>query len=222
MFLQQRPLKYREHRKMIIEMTDFCLKNNIFAFNCALYRQANGTAMGSCFAPSFANLLMGYWEHTTPLPLAMASLDFIHVAIARRAEIAIAGDVLYNGIPKKITQFLTCSTSFVIYAIECPCKLWYIGSTTCTAKKRVLESLRAITNHDPKYPVTQHFGEKHFSNVSDLSFLIFEHIPKNPRGGDRVLTIRQRESLYIIDFQTKIPGGLSMDEELSIHLKEMS
>lgn len=99
---------------------------------------------------------------------------------------------------------------------------WYIGSTIFMAKKRVLEHLWAISNNDPKHPVARHFAEKHFSNTADLSFLILEQIPRNPRGGDRALALRQRESKLIIEFQTKCPGGLNLDEELAIHLKSSS
>lgn len=45
-----------------MEMLDFCLSNNFFLFNDVWYRQDVGTAMGSCFAPSFASIMMGWWE----------------------------------------------------------------------------------------------------------------------------------------------------------------
>ena len=47
---------------MILEMMEFCLTHNIFLFNGEVYQQCRGTAMGTCFAPSYANLFMGWWE----------------------------------------------------------------------------------------------------------------------------------------------------------------
>ncbi|XP_063800256.1 mucin-5AC-like [Pseudophryne corroboree] len=40
----------------------FILRNNYFVFNGNYYLQCVGTAMGTRFAPSYANLFMAYWE----------------------------------------------------------------------------------------------------------------------------------------------------------------
>lgn len=61
-FLQKRPLKYAQHNEMLLELMSFCLHNNIFLFQGDYYRQVSGTAMGTCFAPSYANLFVGWWE----------------------------------------------------------------------------------------------------------------------------------------------------------------
>lgn len=44
--------------------TKFILKNNTFQFNNKQYKQISGTAMGTPFAPTYANLTMGYLEKT--------------------------------------------------------------------------------------------------------------------------------------------------------------
>ncbi|XP_063810519.1 toll-like receptor 7 [Pseudophryne corroboree] len=55
---------FSEARKsFIIESMDFILKNNLFFFEGDYYLQKRGTAMGTRFAPSFANLFMAHWEH---------------------------------------------------------------------------------------------------------------------------------------------------------------
>ena len=46
------------------EMMRFVLKTNIFQFDDAIYRQKHGTAMGTRFAPSFANLFMARLEES--------------------------------------------------------------------------------------------------------------------------------------------------------------
>ena len=52
----------RFSKDMIIEFTEFILKNNIFQFNNIYFQQVKGTAMGSKFAPTYAALTIGYLE----------------------------------------------------------------------------------------------------------------------------------------------------------------
>lgn len=65
-YLKTRNIEYWQHNEMLRQMMLFCLNQNIFLFEQAVYRQkmgtAMGTAMGTCFAPSLANLFLGWWE----------------------------------------------------------------------------------------------------------------------------------------------------------------
>ncbi|XP_078502568.1 uncharacterized protein LOC144758683 [Lissotriton helveticus] len=61
-FLSSRSISYLKHSDMIVQMMRFCLENNFFVFDDVYYKQRQGTAMGTCFAPSFANLFMASWE----------------------------------------------------------------------------------------------------------------------------------------------------------------
>lgn len=47
---------------MLLKMIHICLQQNFFLFNGKIYKQSLGTSMGTCFAPSFAGLYLGYWE----------------------------------------------------------------------------------------------------------------------------------------------------------------
>lgn len=49
-------------KAFILEGIQFILKRNIFEFDNQIFMQTRGTAMGSRFAPSFANLYMGLFE----------------------------------------------------------------------------------------------------------------------------------------------------------------
>uniref|UniRef100_A0A8C5M2E7 Reverse transcriptase domain-containing protein n=1 Tax=Leptobrachium leishanense TaxID=445787 RepID=A0A8C5M2E7_9ANUR len=51
-----------EQVEFILEGIEFILRNNYFSFNNQFYLQCMGTAMGTRFAPSYANLFMAYWE----------------------------------------------------------------------------------------------------------------------------------------------------------------
>lgn len=62
-FLANDPLTNPRQANFILEALTFCLKHNYFESEGTHYLQINGTAMGANFAPSYANLTMGYWEH---------------------------------------------------------------------------------------------------------------------------------------------------------------
>ncbi|XP_044129795.1 uncharacterized protein LOC122923137 [Bufo gargarizans] len=49
-------------RVFICKAIEFILKHNYFTFNNIFYLQTQGTAMGTKFAPSYANLFMGMFE----------------------------------------------------------------------------------------------------------------------------------------------------------------
>ncbi|CAH2329718.1 Hypothetical predicted protein, partial [Pelobates cultripes] len=53
-----------EQRDFILEGIRIILTNNFFWFQGTFYLQIRGTAMGTKFAPSYANLFMAYWEET--------------------------------------------------------------------------------------------------------------------------------------------------------------
>uniref|UniRef100_A0A8C5M9N9 Reverse transcriptase domain-containing protein n=1 Tax=Leptobrachium leishanense TaxID=445787 RepID=A0A8C5M9N9_9ANUR len=51
-----------EQKDFTLEGIKLILENNYFSFNKEFYLQKKGTAMGTRFAPSFANLYMSTWE----------------------------------------------------------------------------------------------------------------------------------------------------------------
>lgn len=61
-FLKTRSVSLFSHSEMVLAMMEFCLLNNSFLFDGVVYCQSQGTAMGTCFPPSYANLVMGWWE----------------------------------------------------------------------------------------------------------------------------------------------------------------
>ena len=52
----------RFSKEFVLESTKFILENNNFKFDNIFYNQIKGTAMGTIFAPVYANLTMGYFE----------------------------------------------------------------------------------------------------------------------------------------------------------------
>lgn len=61
-FLSEDPSIHPNQVKFILDATFFCLTHNYFIFEDHYYLQTHGTAMGTNFAPSYANLTMGLWE----------------------------------------------------------------------------------------------------------------------------------------------------------------
>ena len=49
-------------KEFILQSAKFVLNNNNFFFDTVLYKQLIGTAMGTDFAPSYANIAVGYLE----------------------------------------------------------------------------------------------------------------------------------------------------------------
>lgn len=125
---------------------------------------------------------------------------------------------LHNGKDKIINKFITCTTEYIVYQLECPCGLRYTGSTKQALKKWILEHQRAITNMDFSYPMARHFYNAHGSNRNLLNFCGIDRVLKHIRGGDREKELHTLESRYIIDLNTRVPYGLNREEELSTHI----
>ena len=51
----QEDLHARFKKKLVLESANFILKNNMLTFNSKFYLQIKGTAMGTIFAPTYAN-----------------------------------------------------------------------------------------------------------------------------------------------------------------------
>ncbi|XP_040188254.1 uncharacterized protein LOC120920313 [Rana temporaria] len=60
--LKQRPTTDWKFNHFILTMLDFILQHNTFLFQGSHYLQVQGVAMGTCCAPSYANLYLGEWE----------------------------------------------------------------------------------------------------------------------------------------------------------------
>lgn len=50
--------------KFLLDCVEYSLTHNYFYFLGEHYLQTRGSAMGARFAPSYANLFMGYWENS--------------------------------------------------------------------------------------------------------------------------------------------------------------
>ncbi|XP_069461787.1 uncharacterized protein [Ambystoma mexicanum] len=124
--------------------------------------------------------------------------------------------VLQRYVP--IKSRITCGTEYVVYVLTCSCDKWYVGSTIGKLKLRILQHIRAIKNVDPTYPMALHFQEKHGGRLEGFEYFGIYTVPKTARGGNRELSLRQSETRYILDLETKKPKGHNLDEELHTFL----
>ncbi|XP_077137236.1 uncharacterized protein LOC143798719 [Ranitomeya variabilis] len=114
----------------------------------------------------------------------------------------------------RIRQYLTCNSDYVIYLLECPCKLWYIGETTGELKTRINNHRHSIRKKRLDLPVSKHFTEaKHTER--DLKFRIIDGISTQRRGGDRTALLKKLELRWIYELNTLKPKGLNV--EFKIH-----
>lgn len=51
------------YNEFILSFLEYILHHNVFTFNGSHYLQVQGVAMGTCCAPSYANLYPGEWEN---------------------------------------------------------------------------------------------------------------------------------------------------------------
>lgn len=88
-----------------------------------------------------------------------------------------------------ICQFITCSSEFVIYILQCPCNLLYVGRTRCTLRKRIGEHRRFIQKGCTKHSVPQHFSQHHNKNISDLRVFAIEFMPTHLTNNEKFLRL---------------------------------
>uniref|UniRef100_A0A803TWT5 Reverse transcriptase domain-containing protein n=1 Tax=Anolis carolinensis TaxID=28377 RepID=A0A803TWT5_ANOCA len=116
----------------------------------------------------------------------------------------------------QLRSFTTCITDQVIYVIQCPCGLLYVGMTSRSLKIRILEHRSRIKNKSSESTLYSHFLEKAHSYTS-FTFCALEKITIKPHG-DVKRVLLQREAFWISKLQTMHPHGLNDKLDLSCYL----
>ncbi|CAJ0951717.1 unnamed protein product [Ranitomeya imitator] len=114
-----------------------------------------------------------------------------------------------------IKRRYTCTSSFVIYLIVCPCGLTYVGETTMEIKARIRKHKSTIRTKMVDLPIPKHFIESGHS-VSQLRFRVIDGVLPLRRGGDRVKLLKQKELRWISRLGSRQPGGLNVDYNLQL------
>lgn len=120
-----------------------------------------------------------------------------------------------NGKEFSIKECITCASTHVVYALECPCGLMYIGCTKRTLGKRVSEHIYNIKTGYREHSVSLHFREKHDRNPIGLKFWRVDKIHPKWRGANMVREISKSETKWIFLTNTPSPRGLNIELDLN-------
>ncbi|MEE6524958.1 hypothetical protein FKM82_024715 [Ascaphus truei] len=84
-----------------------------------------------------------------------------------------------------IKQHINCNSTNVIYLLECPCGLQYVGTTTRSIKRRLYEDVYNITKGLITHNVSNPFLQVHDRDPpAGLKCMAIEALAPNWRGGN--------------------------------------
>lgn len=123
-----------------------------------------------------------------------------------------------NDLSYKIRDFISCDTVGVVYALKCPCNLIYVGHTTRALKDRIEEHVRHIRNGSDKHNLYVHFKRMHNQSTAGMKFWGIEVPKRHWRGSNFIREISKRESWWIYQLESLVPGGLNREFDLRCFL----
>ncbi|OCT58440.1 hypothetical protein XELAEV_18002112mg [Xenopus laevis] len=94
-----------------------------------------------------------------------------------------------------IKSLITCNSTNVIYLLQCPCNLQYIGRTGRCLKTRIGEHMNNIKKGVLTHSVSAHFKSHHNSDPSLLTFAGIIHKRTHWRGSNIIKSISQEETV---------------------------
>ena len=115
----------------------------------------------------------------------------------------------------EVEPFITCSTKGVIYLIQCPCGLQYIGRTKRALSVRLNEHIAKIRAGFDKHSVSRHFDLKHNRDPSNTLFVGIDKYRPHWRGSNLVREISRQEMAWIHMVKTYTPFGLNIDTDIN-------
>ncbi|OCT78183.1 hypothetical protein XELAEV_18029290mg [Xenopus laevis] len=118
----------------------------------------------------------------------------------------------------QIKQRITCQSTYVVYALVCPCGLYYIGKTIQKLKDRFIKHKSVIKIGQATTPLVQHCIE-YRHNVSSLRFMGIDQITGSSGGLDKNTLLLRKEAEWIFRLNTVTPMGLNDSLNLSCFLQ---
>lgn len=115
----------------------------------------------------------------------------------------------------EIKQFITCSTERVVYLLQCPCGLQYVGRTKRPLSVMLNEHVTNILTGFPKHPVSRHYLEAHNQNPAKTIFLGIDKYTPHWRGGSLIRGISSLEKAWIYKLRSYTPFGLNVKMDLN-------
>ena len=119
-----------------------------------------------------------------------------------------------------IKEFITCNSDHVVYALQCPCGLIYIGRTKRQMKIRIAEHVVNILNGYKDHNVSLHFKLFHSKDPRGLKFWGIDHLKPEWRGSNLVRDLSKRETQWIFSVDTLSPRGLNVDLDINCFISD--
>lgn len=111
----------------------------------------------------------------------------------------------------KRKDFISCNSTHVVYALQCPYGLMYIGPTKHTLGKWVSEQINNIKIGYKDHSISMHFRCKHNRDPSGLKFWGIEKMYPDWRGNNRVRELSKCEIKWIYLTNILCPKGMNVE-----------
>lgn len=107
----------------------------------------------------------------------------------------------------EIKQNMNCGSTYVIYLLECSCKLQYIGRTSQALRARLNNHRHNISRGFQQHSVSRHAAKVHNCKMGDFQITPIEQINKDTQN--KIHTLNQREMFWIFKLNSMAPIGLN-------------
>lgn len=114
-----------------------------------------------------------------------------------------------------IKPFITCSTLGVVYLLQYPCGLQYIGRTKRPLQDRLNEHITNIKSGFKNHSVSKHYLLVHKRDPSNTLFLGIDKFTPNWRWSSLVREISKLERSWIFKAKTYVPYGLNINVDMN-------
>lgn len=114
-----------------------------------------------------------------------------------------------------IRPCITCASTGVVYLLQCPCGLQYVGRTKRPLQVRLNEHITNIKTGFKNHSVSKHYLLVHNRDPSNTLFLGIDKFKPNWRGSHLVREISKMEMAWIFHLKTYAPYGLNIDTDVN-------
>lgn len=114
-----------------------------------------------------------------------------------------------------VEPFITCATEGVVYLIQCPCGLQYVGRTKRAMRVWLNEHIGNIRRGFEKHPVSRHYDLVHSRDPSKILFVGIDKYRPHWRGSSLVREISKLEMAWIYRLKTYTYFGLNVDTDVN-------
>lgn len=108
----------------------------------------------------------------------------------------------------------------VVYILQCPCNLMYVGCTKRTLKKRISEHLYNKLIGFKYHSVSLHLKQFHNQDSSSLNCWGVDLIHPGWRESNLVCEISKQETRWIFLMNTLTPNGMNVELDVNCFISD--